>query len=168
MLLCVVLSDCYYGKNSPNNSKHSILASCLADILCYLFFLCYMTYPTLNVSSNDIQHLMLYIFHFSYSQHSMLAEPNVSEIYVRSYGSLLPQININQWRINSDKIQYILWNKSYVWLDSIEFRTRINQFECSKNIKMSIQNERNAFLNENSVEGKACINREGKSNELKI
>ena len=34
--------------------------------------------------------------------------------------------------------------------------------------KLSIQNENNVVLNENSAEGKPCINRESKSDELKI
>ena len=46
--------------------------------------------------------------------------------------------------------------------------TRINQFECTKNMKISIQNEDNVVLIENSVEGKPCINRESKSDKLTI
>ena len=33
---------------------------------------------------------------------------------------------------------------------------------------MSVQNENNFILNENSVDGKPCINRESKSLEIKI
>ena len=42
----------------------------------------------------------------------------------------------------------------------------MNQFECSKNMKNIYPDENNVVLNENSVEGKPCINRESKSNEL--
>ena len=40
--------------------------------------------------------------------------------------------------------------------------TRLNQFE------MFEENENNVVMNENSVEGKPCINRESKSGELTI
>ena len=46
--------------------------------------------------------------------------------------------------------------------------TRPNQFECSKNMKTVYPDENNIVLNENSVEGKPCINRESKSFELTI
>ena len=55
-----------------------------------------------------------------------------------------------------------LWNKSSVLLDQIEFRTRLNQFG------MFEEHEKNVVLNENSVEGKPCINRESKSDEITI
>ena len=61
-----------------------------------------------------------------------------------------------------------LWNKSSILLDYIEFRTRLNQFEYLKNMKMSIQDEKNLVLNKNSVEGKPFINRASKSDELTI
>ena len=35
----------------------------------------------------------------------------------------------------------------------------VNQLECSKNMKLSVQNEKNVVLNENIIEGKPCINR---------
>ena len=44
----------------------------------------------------------------------------------------------------------------------------LNQFECLKNMKTICPDENNVVLNENSVEGKPCINRESKSNELTI
>ena len=34
-----------------------------------------------------------------------------------------------------DRVQDSLWNKSSVWIDKIEFRTRLNQFECLRNMK---------------------------------
>ena len=46
--------------------------------------------------------------------------------------------------------------------------TRLNHFECSKNIKAVYPDENKVVLNENSVEGKPSINRESNSNELKI
>ena len=47
--------------------------------------------------------------------------------------------------------------------------TRLNQFECPKNTKTVYPDENNAVLNENSVvEGKPCINRESKIDELTI
>ena len=55
-----------------------------------------------------------------------------------------------------------LWNKSSVCLDYIEFRTRLNQFG------MFEEQKKNVVLNENSVEGKPCINRESKSDEITI
>ena len=61
-----------------------------------------------------------------------------------------------------------LWSKSYVWLEHIEFRTRLNQFECPKNMKTDYPDENNVVLNESRVEGKPCINIESKSDELKI
>ena len=45
---------------------------------------------------------------------------------------------------------------------------RLNQFECSKDMKTVYPDENNVVLNKNSVEGKPCINRESKSNELTI
>ena len=47
-----------------------------------------------------------------------------------------------------------LWNKRY--------RTILNQFG------MFEEHENNVVLNENSVEGKPCINRESNSNEIII
>ena len=44
----------------------------------------------------------------------------------------------------------------------IEYWTRLNQFG------MVEEHENNVVLNGNSVEGKPCINRESKSNELTI
>ena len=44
----------------------------------------------------------------------------------------------------------------------IEYRTRLNQFV------MFEEHVNNFVLNENSVEGKPCINRESKSGELTI
>ena len=41
-----------------------------------------------------------------------------------------------------DRIQDSLWNKSSVLLDKIYFRTRLNQFECSKNMKTVYPNEK--------------------------
>ena len=46
--------------------------------------------------------------------------------------------------------------------------TRLNQFECSKNMKTVYPDENNVVLNENSVERKTCINRENKSGELTV
>ena len=46
-------------------------------------------------------------------------------------------------------------------LDSISLNVQ-------RTLKLSIQNENNVVLNENSVGGKPCINREIKSNELTI
>ena len=46
-------------------------------------------------------------------------------------------------------------------LDSISLNVQ-------RTLKLSIQNEKNVVLNEKSVEGKPCINRESKSNELTI
>ena len=56
----------------------------------------------------------------------------------------------------------IIWNKSSVWLDQIEFRTRLNHFV------MFEEHENNIVLNENIIEKKPCINREIKSDELTI
>ena len=53
-----------------------------------------------------------------------------------------------------DIIQDSLWNKSYLWLDYIEFITRPNQFEFPKNMKLPVPEWKNVVLNENSVEGK--------------
>ena len=61
-----------------------------------------------------------------------------------------------------------LWNKSSIWLDYIEFMNRLNQFECSKDMKTVYPEWKNAVLNENSVEGKPYINIESKSNEVTI
>ena len=47
------------------------------------------------------------------------------------------------------------WTRLSLGIDSISL-------ECSKNMK------NNVVLNKNCVEGKPCINRESKSNELKI
>ena len=41
--------------------------------------------------------------------------------------------------VMSDRVQASLKNKSYVWLDYIELRTRLNQFEILENMKLSIQ-----------------------------
>ena len=57
----------------------------ISDIQCYLQW-----QPTFDVS----------FFRFSYSQHSMLAETNVANIYVRTYRYLFPQINIHRWSKN--------------------------------------------------------------------
>ena len=46
--------------------------------------------------------------------------------------------------------------------------TRLNQFECSKNMKAIYLDENNVFLNKNIVEGKPCINIESKINEITI
>ena len=40
--------------------------------------------------------------------------------------------------------------------------------ECSENMKTVYPDENNVVLNENSVEGKPCINRESKSNKIII
>ena len=56
-----------------------------------------------------------------------------------------------------DIVQDSMWNKSSVWLDYIEFRTRLNQLEFSKNMKTVYQDENNVVLNENSVEGKKTM-----------
>ena len=55
-----------------------------------------------------------------------------------------------------------IWNKSYVRLNYIEYWTKLNKFG------MFEEYEKNVVLNENSVEGKQCINRESKSDELTI
>ena len=68
----------------------------------------------------------------------------------------------------SDIVQDSIWNKSSVWLDYTEFRTRLNQFECSKNMKTVYPDENNVVLDENSVEWKPCINRESKGLDIKI
>ena len=48
-------------------------------------------------------------------------------------------------------------------------RTRLNQFEMFvEHWKLSVLKENNVVLNENSVEGKKCIDRESKSLELTI
>ena len=60
------------------------------------YILCYIAYPTLNVRFNDRQNLVSEIFHLSYSQHLMLAGINVSDIYFRTTGFLIPQINIHR------------------------------------------------------------------------
>ena len=68
-----------------------------------------------------------------------------------------------------DRIQDSIWNKSSVCLEYIELRTRLNQFETIVgHWKLSVLDENNIVLNENSVEGKPCINRESKSDELTI
>ena len=56
-----------------------------------------------------------------------------------------------------DRMQDSLPNKISVWLDFIEFRTRLNQFEFSKNMKTVHPDENNVVLNENSFEGKKII-----------
>ena len=56
-----------------------------------------------------------------------------------------------------DIVQDTLWNKSSILLDWIEFRTILNQFECSKNIKTVYPDENNVFMYENSVEGKKTM-----------
>ena len=38
-----------------------------------------------------------------------------------------------------------------------EFRTRLNQFECSKNMKTVYPDENNVVLNENSFKGKKTL-----------
>ena len=50
-----------------------------------------------------------------------------------------------------------LWNKSSVWIEYIRFSTRLNQFECLKNMKTVYPDENNVVLNENSVEGKKIM-----------
>ena len=55
-----------------------------------------------------------------------------------------------------------LWKKSSLQLDKIDFRTRLNKFEIFE------EHENNVVLDENSVEGKPCINRESKILELTI
>ena len=45
------------------------------------------------------------------------------------------------------------WNKSSVLLDYIELRTRLDQFECSKNMKTVCPDENSVVMNENSVQG---------------
>ena len=66
-------------------------------------------------------------------------------------------------------IQDSLQKNSSVWLDYIEFRNRLNKFEMfGEHENCLFQNENNVVLNENSVEGKPCINRESKSLELTI
>ena len=67
------------------------------------------------------------------------------------------------------RIQDSLKKKSYVWLDYIEFRTRLNQFEMFVEHESCLfQNEQNDVMNENSVEGKPCINMESKRLEITI
>ena len=59
-----------------------------------------------------------------------------------------------------DIIQDSLLKKGSALLDYIELRTQLNQFEMFVEYwKMSIL----VFLNEDSIEGKSCINREIKS-----
>ena len=43
-------------------------------------------------------------------------------------------------------------NKSSIELDQIEFSTKLNQFECQKNMKTVYNDENNVVLDENSVE----------------
>ena len=54
------------------------------------------------------------------------------------------------------------WNKSSVWLYYIDYWTRLNQFGIFE------EQENNVVMNEKSVEGKPCINRESNSNDLTI
>ena len=61
-----------------------------------------------------------------------------------------------------DRVQDSLWNKSSVWLDYIEFRTRLNQFECSKSMKTVYPDENNVVMNEDSVEGKKTMYKQRK------
>ena len=69
----------------------------------------------------------------------------------------------------ADRIQDSLKNKSSVWIDYIEFRNWLNQFENDKEHENCLfQNENNVVLNENSAEGKLCINRESNNLELEI
>ena len=51
-----------------------------------------IAYPKLDVSSNDIQHLILDFFHWSYILHLILAEMNVDDIYITTILSLLQMI----------------------------------------------------------------------------
>ena len=68
-----------------------------------------------------------------------------------------------------DRIHDSLYNNSYIWLDYIELRTRLNKFEMfEEHWKMSVLEENNVVLDEKIVEGKTCINRESKSLELTI
>ena len=92
-----------------------------------------------------------------------------SPLWNKLIGSLwLWQVNMLPYTFLLIEYKDSLWNKIYVWLDYIEFRTRLNQFECLKNMKTVYTDENNVVLNEKSVEGKPCINRESKSNELTI
>ena len=68
-----------------------------------------------------------------------------------------------------DTIQDSIYNKSSVWIDYIESRNRLIQFEIFvEHWKLFILEEKNIVLNENSVKGKQCINRESKSLDLKV
>ena len=60
-------------------------------------------------------------------------------------------------RKRGDRVQDSLRNNISVWLDYIEFRTRPNQFECSKNMKTVYPDENNVVLNGNSGEGKKTM-----------
>ena len=60
---------------------------------------------------------------------------------------------------NCDRVQASLRNKSSLWLDYIELRTRHNQSECLENMKTVYPDENNIVLNENNVDIKPCINR---------
>ena len=60
----------------------------------------------------------------------------------------------------SDRINDGLYNKSSVWLEYIEFRNRLNQFEIFvEHWKLSVIEENNVVLKGNSVEVKPFINR---------
>ena len=53
-----------------------MLAQFLDNMQCYVLYLFFIAYLSLNVSSNDSQKLMLDFYPWSYRQHTMLAETN--------------------------------------------------------------------------------------------
>ena len=68
---------------------------------------------------------------------------------------------MTEYRIVYGKIVMYDKTRFSLGLDSISLNVRRIR-------KLSIQNENNVVLNENSVEGKPCINRESKSDKLTI
>ena len=78
----------------------------------------------------------------------------VSGSYLYCYFSWVVTVTYGHGRkIKIDRVHNSLWNKSSIYLDYIKFRTRLNQFGCSKNMKTVFPDEKNVVPNENSVEG---------------
>ena len=56
-------------------------------------------------------------------------------ILILDWDIWVPLVSLIPYGFHIDKVQNNLCNKSSVWLDYIDFRTRLNQFEFSKNMK---------------------------------
>ena len=89
--------------------------------------------------------------------------PRMKYIMVRleNWNGTLVQEGWHNTRIVYGTIVLYDYTRLSLWLDSISLNVL-------RTWKLSMQDEKNVVLNENSVEVKPCINRETKSNELTI